>query len=68
MQGWGLAGGYGRAVWGPCRVWGQGSAGTGTGTVAVAGVGLPGHGEGGMTDVLGGPGGMGAAPRRQGEG
>ncbi len=31
-------------------------------------VGLPGHGEGEMTDVLGGPGGMVAAPRRPGEG
>jgi hypothetical protein len=64
MQGCGGAGGYGGAV----RVWGQGSSGTGTGAVAVAGVGLPGHGEGGRTDVLGGQGGMGAAPRRPGEG
>jgi hypothetical protein len=57
MQGCGGAAGYGGAVLrGPCqcRVWGQGSLGTGTGAVAVAGVGLPGHGEGGMTDVRGG--------------
>ena len=53
--------GGGRYV--PPAVCGDGGRRTGMGTGAgvVAGVGRPGPGEGTMTDVLGGPGGMRAA-------
>ena len=43
------------------------SAGTGAGTGAGVGAGRPGPGEGGMTDVLGGPWGLGGGSRGRGD-
>ena len=56
---WGCGGARGDRGWGGAGA--LPSAGTGAGTGAGVGAGRPGPGEGGMTDVLGGPGDWGAA-------